>query len=185
MHDIAPRRQTISVDVGGARIGGDAPIAVQSMTNTDTADIEKTARQIAELARAGSELVRITVDRDIRFDPTQERGPEFFDTALRHSRNVRRLKILLPTLAGIGVPTLTRALSRGLGRRLVAVRSELNVALVDGVQGVAELLAFGADERQEARVSALSRESAALQGRMARIGGLGGSLTGLLMNRPH
>ena len=64
MHDIAPRRQTISVDVGGARIGGDAPIAVQSMTNTDTADIEKTARQIAELARAGSELVRITVDRD-------------------------------------------------------------------------------------------------------------------------
>jgi ATP-binding cassette subfamily C protein CydC len=85
-------------------------------------------------------------------------------------------------LAGIGVPILTRALSRGLGRRLVAVRSELNVALVDGVQGVAELLTFGADERQGARVAALSRESAALQERMARIGGLGGSLTGLLMN---
>jgi ATP-binding cassette subfamily C protein CydC len=85
-------------------------------------------------------------------------------------------------VAGVGVPILTRALSRGLGRRLVAVRSELNVALVDSVQGVAELLAFGADERQAARVAAFSRESAGLGERMARIGGLGGSLTGLLMN---
>ena len=46
------------------RVGGGAPIAVQSMTNTDTADIETTARQVAALARAGSEFVRITVDRD-------------------------------------------------------------------------------------------------------------------------
>jgi ATP-binding cassette subfamily C protein CydC len=90
--------------------------------------------------------------------------------------------LIFLALAGIGVPGLTRALSRGLGRRLVAVRSELNVALVDGVQGVAELLAFGADERQGAQVAALSRESAALQERMAWIGGLGSSLTGLLMN---
>src|SRR4029077_6591954 len=44
--------------------GGGAPIVVQSMTNTDTADAEATARQVAELAHAGSELVRITVDRD-------------------------------------------------------------------------------------------------------------------------
>jgi (E)-4-hydroxy-3-methylbut-2-enyl-diphosphate synthase len=55
---------TVPVDVGGVRIGGGAPIVVQSMTNTDTADIEGTARQTADLARAGSELVRITVDRD-------------------------------------------------------------------------------------------------------------------------
>ena len=52
------------VAVGGVHIGGGAPIVVQSMTNTDTADIEATARQTADLARAGSELVRITVDRD-------------------------------------------------------------------------------------------------------------------------
>jgi (E)-4-hydroxy-3-methylbut-2-enyl-diphosphate synthase len=58
------RKYTTPVDVGGVRIGGGAPIVVQSMTNTDTADIEGTARQTADLARAGSELVRITVDRD-------------------------------------------------------------------------------------------------------------------------
>src|SRR5437763_11562953 len=58
------RRRSVAVDVGGVTVGGDAPIAVQSMTNTDTADVEATARQVAALARAGSELVRITVDRD-------------------------------------------------------------------------------------------------------------------------
>jgi (E)-4-hydroxy-3-methylbut-2-enyl-diphosphate synthase len=58
-----PRRRSIPVEIGGVRIGGAAPIVVQSMTNTDTADVEKTARQTAELARAGSELVRVTVDR--------------------------------------------------------------------------------------------------------------------------
>src|SRR5947209_12580117 len=59
-----PRRRSVSVDVGGFRVGGDAPIVVQSMTNTDTADVEETARQVAALAGAGSEIVRITVDRD-------------------------------------------------------------------------------------------------------------------------
>jgi (E)-4-hydroxy-3-methylbut-2-enyl-diphosphate synthase len=58
------RRASIPVVVGGVMIGGDAPIVVQSMTNTDTADAEATARQCAALARAGSEIVRITVDRD-------------------------------------------------------------------------------------------------------------------------
>jgi (E)-4-hydroxy-3-methylbut-2-enyl-diphosphate synthase len=58
------RRQSVGVMVGGVKVGGGAPIVVQSMTNTDTADIEGTVRQIAALARAGSELVRITVDRD-------------------------------------------------------------------------------------------------------------------------
>ncbi len=60
----APRRASIPVNVGGVSIGGDAPIVVQSMTNTDTADVAATARQTADLARAGSEIVRITVDRD-------------------------------------------------------------------------------------------------------------------------
>ncbi len=58
------RHQTTAVTVGSVNIGGDAPIVVQSMTNTDTADIAKTTEQVAALARAGSELVRITVDRE-------------------------------------------------------------------------------------------------------------------------
>src|ERR1700704_4319223 len=62
--EIAPRHRTVPVNVGGVRVGGGAPIVVQSMTNTDTADVEATARQVADLARAGSEIVRITVDRN-------------------------------------------------------------------------------------------------------------------------
>ena len=58
------RRNSVPVNVGGIAVGGNAPIVVQSMTNTDTADIDGTVTQIAQLARAGSELVRITVDRD-------------------------------------------------------------------------------------------------------------------------
>jgi (E)-4-hydroxy-3-methylbut-2-enyl-diphosphate synthase len=58
------RRRSVAVDVGGVIVGGGAPVAVQSMTNTDTADVDGTARQVADLARAGSEIVRITVDRD-------------------------------------------------------------------------------------------------------------------------
>jgi len=58
------RHNSVAVDVGGVVVGGGAPIVVQSMTNTDTTDVEGTARQVAALARAGSELVRITVDRD-------------------------------------------------------------------------------------------------------------------------
>src|SRR3974390_3514456 len=61
---LAPRHHTIGVKVGGVTVGGGAPIVVQSMTNTDTADVEATAKQVAALARAGSEIVRITVDRD-------------------------------------------------------------------------------------------------------------------------
>jgi (E)-4-hydroxy-3-methylbut-2-enyl-diphosphate synthase len=59
-----PRRRSVGVHIGGVLVGGGAPIVVQSMTNTDTADVEATAAQVAALARAGSELVRITVDRD-------------------------------------------------------------------------------------------------------------------------
>ena len=58
------RHKTTEVMVGNVAVGGGAPIVVQSMTNTDTADVAGTVEQIAALARAGSELVRITVDRD-------------------------------------------------------------------------------------------------------------------------
>ena len=58
------RRMSTAVMVGGVKVGGGAPCVVQSMTNTDTADIKGTVEQVAALARAGSELVRITVDRD-------------------------------------------------------------------------------------------------------------------------
>ncbi len=58
------RRRAVTVDIGGVRVGSDAPVVVQSMTNTDTADIESTVQQVAALARAGSEMVRITVNND-------------------------------------------------------------------------------------------------------------------------
>ena len=61
---LSERHRSVAVDVGGVMVGGGAPIVVQSMTNTDTADVEATARQVTALAAAGSELVRITVDRD-------------------------------------------------------------------------------------------------------------------------
>ncbi|WP_201829766.1 flavodoxin-dependent (E)-4-hydroxy-3-methylbut-2-enyl-diphosphate synthase [Microvirga zambiensis] len=60
----AQRHRTIGVRVGSVMVGGGAPIVVQSMTNTDTADIDATVAQVAALARTGSEIVRITVDRD-------------------------------------------------------------------------------------------------------------------------
>ncbi|MBE0693831.1 MAG: flavodoxin-dependent (E)-4-hydroxy-3-methylbut-2-enyl-diphosphate synthase [Aquamicrobium sp.] len=58
------RRRTVGVTVGGVMVGGGAPVVVQSMTNTDTADIDATVAQVAALHRAGSEIVRVTVDRD-------------------------------------------------------------------------------------------------------------------------
>ena len=60
----SPRHTTTQVMVGNVAVGGGAPIVVQSMTNTDTADVEGTIAQVAALSRAGSEMVRITVDRD-------------------------------------------------------------------------------------------------------------------------
>ncbi|MEP3437644.1 MAG: flavodoxin-dependent (E)-4-hydroxy-3-methylbut-2-enyl-diphosphate synthase [Hoeflea sp.] len=57
------RRASVAVDVGGVVVGGGAPVVVQSMTNTDTADVDATVAQVAALYRAGSEIVRITVDR--------------------------------------------------------------------------------------------------------------------------
>ncbi len=59
-----PRRRTVPVRIGSVTVGGGAPVAVQSMTNTDTGDVEATVRQVRQLAEAGSELVRITVNSE-------------------------------------------------------------------------------------------------------------------------
>ena len=59
-----PRRKSVAVQVGSVQVGGGAPVVVQSMTNTDTADVKSTVEQVLALAQAGSEIVRITVDRD-------------------------------------------------------------------------------------------------------------------------
>lgn len=61
---ISPRKNTQQVNIGNVKVGGNAPIVVQSMTNTDTADVEATVKQVMELANAGSELVRITVNNE-------------------------------------------------------------------------------------------------------------------------
>jgi (E)-4-hydroxy-3-methylbut-2-enyl-diphosphate synthase len=58
------RRKSVTAKIGGVRVGGDVPVVVQSMTNTDTADVQATIQQVAQLARAGSELVRVTVNND-------------------------------------------------------------------------------------------------------------------------
>ena len=58
------RRKTVAVNVGGVKVGGTNPIVVQSMTNTDTADVLSTVNQVMALAQAGSELVRVTVNTD-------------------------------------------------------------------------------------------------------------------------
>jgi len=58
------RRKSVTTRIGNVRVGSDAPVVVQSMTNTDTADVAGTIQQVAQLARAGSELVRVTVNND-------------------------------------------------------------------------------------------------------------------------
>ena len=61
---LTERRNSIPVDIGGVILGGNAPVVVQSITNTDTADVAATVEQVTQLARAGSELVRITVNNE-------------------------------------------------------------------------------------------------------------------------
>jgi ATP-binding cassette subfamily C protein CydC len=85
-------------------------------------------------------------------------------------------------LGGVGLPLLMRSLGRQAGQRLIWVRSELNGALLDGIQGVADLLAFGQGDRHLARLDGLSQQVGHWQWRMARITGLQVGLTGLLMN---
>jgi len=61
---IIKRRKSYSAKIGNIRVGGDAPVMVQSMTNTDTADVASTVKQVAALAGAGSEVVRVTVNNE-------------------------------------------------------------------------------------------------------------------------
>jgi (E)-4-hydroxy-3-methylbut-2-enyl-diphosphate synthase len=81
------RRATATVDIGGVKVGGSHPVVVQSMTNTDTADADATAIQVARLAHAGSELVRVTVNND----PAAAAVPDM----------IRKLRDL-----GVGVPVI-------------------------------------------------------------------------------
>lgn len=89
--------------------------------------------------------------------------------------------VLFMVLGGIGLPLFTQGLSRSAGRKLVTVRSKLNETLVDGVQGAAELLAFGQGRQYLAKVQVLSQELAEAQTRMTWIRGLDGALMGLLV----
>ena len=84
--------------------------------------------------------------------------------------------------AGIGVPLLVNTLASGLGRRQIELRSELNAGLVDGIQGVQDILAFGAASNQQEKVSRINREISRTQRRMSLIGGLQNSLSDLLAN---
>src|SRR3954467_8927935 len=79
-----PRRKSVSVNVGGVKVGGLHPIVVQSMTNTDTADSAATVNQIMDLARAGSELVRVTVNTD----EAAQAVPRIVDTLRNFGVNV-------------------------------------------------------------------------------------------------
>lgn len=92
--------------------------------------------------------------------------------------------VLLVALAltGVVLPILARRMGRPVGQRRVRVRSELTAAMVDGIQGVADLLAFGYGSRHQERIKELGRQLAGLQQRMGWITGLQGALSGLLMN---
>jgi thiol reductant ABC exporter CydC subunit len=96
-----------------------------------------------------------------------------------------RLAVIIITflaLTGILTPILVKHLSRGTGRQMVRLRAALNIALVDGVQGCADLLACARARYHRAHVRSLSKYYVQLQERMARVGGLSNALSGLLMN---
>ena len=78
------RRNSQVVNIGGVKVGGTHPIMVQSMTNTDTADVTGTAKQVMDLAKAGSEVVRITVNSDAAAAAV----PRIQDTLMLHGMNV-------------------------------------------------------------------------------------------------
>ncbi|MFC2029114.1 thiol reductant ABC exporter subunit CydC [Chloroflexota bacterium] len=104
--------------------------------------------------------------------------------ALLGSFDPRLALILLSAfgLAGLWLPLMTHVLSRGVGSALAGVRAELNAALIDGIQGAADLLAFGQERRHLERVDSLSHSLIHLQGRTASIDGLQEASMGLLMN---
>ena len=72
MQETILRRETVSIQIGQVRIGSDHPIVIQSMTNTDTADIAQTVEQIRNLAANGSEMVRVTVNNDAAAKAVQQ-----------------------------------------------------------------------------------------------------------------
>jgi ATP-binding cassette subfamily C protein CydC len=84
--------------------------------------------------------------------------------------------------AGVGLPLLTHHLTKKTGQRSITIRAELAVQVVDGVQGIAELVAFGQEERQQRRVATLHQELARLQRRVAWASGLSGALGNVTMN---
>jgi ATP-binding cassette, subfamily C, bacterial CydC len=84
--------------------------------------------------------------------------------------------------AGVGVPLLVRSLARGLGKKQLELRGELNARIVDGIQGAQDLLAFGREEDHARDIAALNRRLSTLQGRMALITGLKDALGDLTMN---
>ncbi len=90
--------------------------------------------------------------------------------------------LLFLALVGVGLPLLTQRLGRGLGRRLVNTHSDLNATLIDGIQGVAELLLAGRATQHQQQVAHLSRTLTTLQERQARLTGLQTALSGLLIN---
>ncbi len=85
-------------------------------------------------------------------------------------------------VSSVGVPLLAHLLSRKLGKEMVETHADLHVQLVDSVQGIADLMAFGQEERQAAQIQALTKRLGKMQMAMAYISGLQGSLTNLLMN---
>lgn len=85
-------------------------------------------------------------------------------------------------VTGLGVPFLVRISARGLGQRQLKLRAELNARIVDGVQGVQDLLAFGQEHERQREIAALDRKLGRVQGRMAFISGLQDTLNDLMMN---
>ena len=98
----------------------------------------------------------------------------------RYDARLALVLIACLALAGIGVPLLVQTLSRRAGRDLVRLRADLNTALIDGVQGLADLLAYGADQRQRDRVQILSRTLQRQQARLAAVGALSTALLSLI-----
>lgn len=86
------------------------------------------------------------------------------------------------TITGVGTPLLVGRMSRGLGRRQLELRAELNARIVDGVQGVQDILAFGREREEMQEISTLDQKLARLQRRTALITGLQNSLSDLMMN---
>lgn len=155
---LLPRRPSVGVAVGGVQVGGAAPIVVQSMTNTDTADIAATVAQVAALWRAGSELVRITVDR---------------------AEAAAAVPVIRDKLAAMGVAVPLIGDFHYIGHTLLSEHPACAEALAKYRINPGNV-GFGAKkDRQFAQIV----EIAAKNGKPVRIGGNWGSLDGELLTR--